>query len=213
MEETKNNKGLIVLVCILSILVLALGGFIVYDKYYNSNVNDNNENNCETKNEDNLNTTDDKIKVSIEKNKKTGYYNELVINGKTIKAEYETIDSVIFLDDSYIIAVYKDDIEGFSRYYVYNKSGERLYNVNELSSLNNAKTTELSYIEGKLVIEAVTTLAGDNYQSLCYLNQSDTYMKFEQIKYLGNGKFDQAETLSSLTLKDYLKNNYNYICD
>lgn len=198
MEKQKSNKVLIILVCVLSVLVLALGGFIIY----------NNQNK-----EDLKTASDSKIKLSIEKNDDTGYYDQLVINGKIIKNEYETLDSVIFLDNSYVVAAYRDDIEGFARYYVYNKDGEKLYNVDELSSLNDAKTIELSYVEGELCAEFVTSLAGDNYSSLCYLNQSDVYMKFESIKYLGNGKFEKAKTLSSLTVKDYLKNNYNYACD
>lgn len=198
MEKQKSNKVLIILVCVLSVLVLALGGFIIY----------NNQNK-----EDLKTASDSKIKLSIEKNDDTGYYDQLVINGKIIKNEYETLDSVIFLDNSYVVAAYRDDIEGFARYYVYNKDGEKLYNVDELSSLNDAKTIELSYVEGELCAEFVTALAGDNYSSLCYLNQSDVYMKFESIKYLGNGKFEKAKTLSSLTVKDYLKNNYNYACD
>lgn len=198
MKKQKSNKVLIILVCVLSVLVLALGGFIIY----------NNQNK-----EDLKTASDSKIKLSIEKNDDTGYYDQLVINGKIIKNEYETLDSVIFLDNSYVVAAYRDDIEGFARYYVYNKDGEKLYNVDELSSLNDAKTIELSYVEGELCAEFVTSLAGDNYSSLCYLNQSDVYMKFESIKYLGNGKFEKAKTLSSLTVKDYLKNNYNYACD
>lgn len=54
MEEQKNSKKLIILVCLLSILVLALGGFILYDKVFSNqeqkptekpNIIDNNNSN------------------------------------------------------------------------------------------------------------------------------------------------------------------------
>lgn len=60
----KKNTGLIILVVILSLLVLGLGGFIVYDKVINNNNDvkteekDNNSDN--NKNTVNLNTTEEK---------------------------------------------------------------------------------------------------------------------------------------------------------
>ncbi len=219
MEVKKDNKELIVLVCILSALVLVLGGFIIYDIVLskkepnacdNSNIKDNINNQNK---EENSNDIDNNIKVSIGKNNETGYYNQLVINGKTIQKEYETLDNVIFLDNSYIIATFKDDEEGFSRFYVYNKDGEMLKNIDDLSSLKDGHIIDLSYSDGLLHIQAVTSLAGDNYSSLCYHNQSDIYSKFELIKYIGNGKFEYSRTISSFTTKEYLKNNYNYTCN
>ena len=198
MEEKNNNKGLIILVCILGVLVLALGGFVIYDKVLSKSES---------------NDIDNNIKVSVEKNKETGYYNQLVINGKTIQKELETFDNVIFLDNSYIIATFKDDVEGFSRFYVYNKDGEMLNNIDDLSSLKEGIAINLSYSNGFLYIETVTTLAGDNYRSLCYGNQSEIYSKSELFKYIGNGKFEYSRTISSLTVEEYLKNNYNYTCD
>ena len=41
----KKNTGLIVLVIILSLLVVGLGGFIVYDKVLSNNEVENNDNN------------------------------------------------------------------------------------------------------------------------------------------------------------------------
>ena len=52
MEEQKNNKGLIIIICVLCVLVLALGGYIVYDK-----INDNKETNIEREQiDDNIQT-------------------------------------------------------------------------------------------------------------------------------------------------------------
>ena len=43
-NEKKNNKGLIILVVIFSLIVLGLGGWMIYDKFYGNGVkpNDNN---------------------------------------------------------------------------------------------------------------------------------------------------------------------------
>ena len=204
MKEIKSNKSFVVIVCILSVLVIALGCFVLYSKVFSKS---------ESNNKESVNTSNDKINITIEKNTSSGYYDQLVINGKTIKAKNETFDSVIFLDDSYIITAYRSNTEGLLRYYVYDKNGDRLYNINELSSLKDASTIELNYVVGELNIQTVTTLTGDNYRSLCSLDQSAVYTKFETIKYSGNGKFEKAKTLSSLTVKDYLKNNYNYTCN
>lgn len=56
MEEKNNNKGLIILVCILGVLVLALGEFVIYDKVISKpeskpEENSNIVNNCVNKNE------------------------------------------------------------------------------------------------------------------------------------------------------------------
>ena len=51
--ERKNNKGLIILVVILIIMVLSLGGYIVYDKFI-----DNNKNNVVDKTDDKLDNSE-----------------------------------------------------------------------------------------------------------------------------------------------------------
>ena len=58
----KKNTGLIVLVIILSLLVVGLGGFIVYDKVLSNNEVENNDNtdlnddiNSDVENNDNIN--------------------------------------------------------------------------------------------------------------------------------------------------------------
>ncbi len=43
-ETEKKNTGLIVLVIVLSLLVIVLSGYIIYDKVLSNNVNENNNN-------------------------------------------------------------------------------------------------------------------------------------------------------------------------
>ena len=54
----KNNKGLIILVVILIIMVLSLGGYIVYDKLI-----DNNKNDVVDKTDDKVDNNEDDNKV------------------------------------------------------------------------------------------------------------------------------------------------------
>lgn len=56
--ERKNNKGLIILVVILIIMVLSLGGYIVYDKFI-----DNNKNDVVDKTDDKVDNNEDDNKV------------------------------------------------------------------------------------------------------------------------------------------------------
>lgn len=51
--ERKNNKGLIILVVILIIMVLSLGGYIIYDKFI-----DNNKNNVVDKTNDKVDNSE-----------------------------------------------------------------------------------------------------------------------------------------------------------
>lgn len=67
----KNNKGLIILVVILIIMVLSLGGYIVYDKFIDSNKNnvvdktDDKVDNSEVDNEDDNKIVQDTKEESI----------------------------------------------------------------------------------------------------------------------------------------------------
>lgn len=213
MEE--NNKGLVWLVVFLIILVLGLAGYIVYDKVLSTDKNLQNENAIVDKNDLEQN---DSIKVSIkqEKSDLDGNYNKLIINDKSIDLDElkgVDVDNIIFMDNSHIIVTYKDKVEGNSTYYIFNNAGTKLYNLNELSNLENGKVIEAHYSENALHIKTVTRLVGDNYQSLCELNQSDIYSKFEVINYLGDGKFEEVKTISEYTVKEYLEIYYNHSCN
>ena len=67
----KNNKGLIILVVILIIMVLSLGGYIVYDKFIDNNKNnvvdkaDDKVDNSEAGNEDDNKVVQDTKKESV----------------------------------------------------------------------------------------------------------------------------------------------------
>ena len=43
-NEKKNNKGLIILIVIFSLIILGLGGWMIYDKFYGNGVKPNDKN-------------------------------------------------------------------------------------------------------------------------------------------------------------------------
>ncbi len=87
----KNNKGLIILVVILIIMVLSLGGYIIYDKFI-----DNNKNNVVDKTNDKVdnsevdNEDDNKVVQDTKKESILGDYVEtklINIDGTNITTE------------------------------------------------------------------------------------------------------------------------------
>ena len=70
-KDNQNNKVLIVLAVILSILVLGLGGFIVYDKVLSDKPIDNKDNNNGNNNNDNKTDNDDKQDDNTKNDNKT----------------------------------------------------------------------------------------------------------------------------------------------
>lgn len=70
-KDNQNNKALIVLAIILSILVLGLGGFIVYDKVLSDKPIDNKDNNNGNNNNDNKTDNDDKQDDNTKNDNKT----------------------------------------------------------------------------------------------------------------------------------------------
>jgi len=220
MEEKKNNKGLVWIIIILIILVLGLVGYIVYDKVLvqNKTISNNNNTNTTTKLDsdnkvDNENKKQILVSTEIEQGEYEDNYKKLIINNKVIDLDGRDLDNVMFLDDSHIIATFKGTIEGESTYYVFDSNGKKLYNLDELSSLKGAITVDAHFSDNSLHIETITTPTGDNYRSLCELNQSDIYSKFEVLNYLGDGKFSKAETITEYTVKEFLEVYHDYSCN
>ena len=65
MENQKNNKGIIALVIILFLLVLGLSGYIIYDKVFNSQ-NNNNATNNDNKTENNTSSLYENTEINKE---------------------------------------------------------------------------------------------------------------------------------------------------
>ncbi len=153
MEGKNNNKGLVILVCILSVLVLALGGFIIYDKVL-SKADINNEGNLSPKETINNQNEEKKTNIIDNENNKvievdlsttSGSYenvlSKLTINGKDVLNLIETkdifVDSEIEYDSNSKLAVIS--IEEYStgyinhHLYIFDSNGKLLKSIRTLN--------------------------------------------------------------------------------
>ena len=132
--ENQNNKGLKILVCILCVIVLAMGGYIVYDK-----INDNK--NADTDiNEINNNAQADNTTTTT--NTSTSERSLQIYNDndtdlvKAQKIAKEVMNAVNNKDYDYLEQlVSKDEVERIKKYDVHNYS-VNLDNYREFDELN-----------------------------------------------------------------------------
>jgi len=100
----KKNTGLIVLVIVLSLLVVGLGGFIIYDKVLNKNneVIEKNNNSAEEKNENNIDENLDKV-FEISKDTIQELASDTSLN---LNTEFSNVD--------HAVGLYNDDFVSLS---------------------------------------------------------------------------------------------------
>ena len=102
--ETKENKAFIVWLAVLSLLVLGLGGYIVYDKFLSNNdteekddVNDENENENDSDSDDIDDNDDNSKNQENNNNSKEDIYEKLLngdfsgVAGEYVNSEGKTI--------------------------------------------------------------------------------------------------------------------------
>ena len=183
MEKEKNNSGLIALVIVLFLLVLGLGGYIVYDKVLsnketpvidttNDNVGDIDNNyaiygeKISSLEEINLTTTNQEIKIGektfnirTDDNSRGFYINDVEIN------DVHLISNV-YLTDKYLFVVSPGrDERGIS--YAISEQGKVAINV------NNYYTHDFKLVDGHLHAKGAT--GSDNYD---YSNEKDLIIKY-----------------------------------
>lgn len=213
MEEIKSNKGLIIIICILSVLVLALGGYIVYDKYLSSNKNNDNNtvknensNNNIVKQDSNENNTVNTSETTINKklvNNLSCKNSNTTFNNVSIELEQKEDDGVCKVQKFTINGKdIKEDISSWvDSYEIFDKSviimsgdtsGNGLYIYNTINSImKKISTDELkgywpkSYTttDNKIIIDGVGCGAQCGYSESDY-NKTATF----EIIYL-NGSF------------------------
>jgi hypothetical protein len=134
--ESQNNKALKILVCVLCVLVLLLGGYIVYDKMNEKNVETENV----TTNTEKIQTNNTSTNTSTETNTVKRYqdaYNEndtdLV---KAQKIAKEVMNAINSKDYDYLAQmVGEGDVEGVKKYDVHNYKVD-LDNYRKIDELN-----------------------------------------------------------------------------
>ena len=180
-NEKKNNKGLIILVVILSLIVLGLGGWMIYDKFYGNGVkpNDNNIQVSEYKGLSIINT--DNYENTFSCKNKCNEINDNVV----FKTEWSLVDILNTYNKRYIL--YKD---GYYNVRIYDVKDNVTYKFD--FNIFNAK---------ELNVDKNDNLLGILY----YETESDNYTK-EQYYSFANGEkisFDNYEYVTLLS-KNYI---------
>jgi len=163
LENQKNNGGLVALVIVLFLLVLGLGGYIVYDKFYNTKDND-------------IVTTDDKdnpqnLYIDTEVSKET--LNELyrIIGalpeeGEENVAPRHCLNAAV-TNTTYLGTPHAQDV--FSWY---------VSTYNKQANYEKYKDANMYVDNGKLVVSAYNCAA-------CFTIEKSEVEKFKQLYYFG----------------------------
>jgi len=159
MEEKKNNKGLIIVVCVLSVLVLALGGFIVYDKVISKsdeNPKDNNivENNGTTETNNEVGEKVEDCSFTPIKGVTIALKNSLNNNGRISSDVYinEKLSSRVSYNENIVNgceSIDKEEIEVGSDYLLFRFEGESMYTDFYLFNKNGKFISDFSELRKK----------------------------------------------------------------
>lgn len=152
-----KNTGLIILVVILSLLVVGLGGFVIYDKVLTDNTFENNDNNNEVVNKQDKETNSNNSYELFSKNLKSQFskyddnnQNYLYVNTDVVQEGYEvylTKNQTLFvkyfnkeLNNKYGEYKIADNVLSFNVVSVGQGGGNMLYFINEDGTVGSAAT-------------------------------------------------------------------------
>lgn len=236
----KKNTGLIVLVIILSVLVVALSGFFVYDKLLNNkdsnlnNIRNSIENIVEEElyilwNKNNISeiTMQERLQVALERYAKDNGLDLLSYKPETIsaadleKAYYKTSCAINPLVHQNIL--YYAKVNSFTEVLYTYDADNKIYKVNPVGKGTiKIEPTYSNVIEFKQLDENEYSIS---YQYLfTWINHGEVdnnvYFSYTDAKNQVNGikVFDNKGTLNSydelkVELDDYVENNYDKIKD
>ena len=192
MEGKSNNKGLIILVCILSVLVLSLGGFIVYDKVLskeeqgNSNIIDNNNNHDkkeQTNNDINIDQSlENNINCSISSIEGTNIYlknsvnnngritSDLYINNEFssrisyFENLYNECDKIDVekIDQKYFLIKFANEATMYSDFYLFSNSGKLISDFKEWKENGNYILSVSKDVNGGLIFNYFYNYGSDD---------------------------------------------------
>jgi len=233
----KNNKGLMILVAILSVIILGFVGYIAYDKISENdekeNIVDNKEEDNDQSNNSNNNSVEDNLNLFIddelsdyvfEKNAGDGTFDLYINNKKVIfedKGMNYAFNKVKKLNDD--IFIVEKNLSSSSLYAV--NANAKVIGVFTVGDSDYYKETPVlptkaiyrdTYrIEGNSIYVQTDRFSngGDDY-TVCntLTNDSDIVIYEEKFDYLGNDKFSAPVTTKTITRKQYM-NEKNINCD
>ncbi len=152
MENQNNNRGLKFLICFLCILVLTLGGYIIYDKTSNKNLTNDTTNTTETnKVNDNQTSENDSFSNTYKIDTIKTIYDVINDNDtKLVKAQKiakEVMNAVNNKDWYYLAKIVGNDADNFIKYGINN------YKVN----INDYEESDDEYIFSETYESSKTT--------------------------------------------------------
>ncbi len=210
-EEKKNSKGLYAIIVILCLLVLGLGGYIVYDKILsntNKDVNTNDkDNNADkekkdsqedesTKKEYNFYEIGDKVTVKLNDSNESTFY---VLKQSSQNEEYVTL----FAEKSFGTSAFQEDY-----------SDENEFEGSLIQSKLNELTSDWTNVKEKRLITVEEILAtGLTSKKQCGPSESDICDSIKENSWLLNDS-EEYWTMSKAvedSVGSYPDNRYVYI--
>ena len=215
MEIEKKNKGTLVVIIILSLVIVGLVGYIAYDKGVFAEKKESSQS-TESKQEERNDETSKVEKVSYKV--KEG---QLYVNGNATK--FYVYDRDIYeIDDIIVFAATRKDEPGVIDFpesvYAVNTKGAVIY-----SFLGNyeEKGENVIYLKGKNFysyhgnfkvvnknIYITTNNTGQDPEGkACNSNAKDVLVYTEKFTYLGNNRFSGSTITDTIVAKDYITMN------
>ena len=192
MEKEKNNGGLIALVIILFLLVLVLGGYIVYDKVLSKSETPNNPTQSQ---QENTSTTSSVKTVSDVVGQYTAKFENLKSDGdmNTASITLNLYENGVF---TYVFSQYAP----FGTLGNYTIDGDKIiltnwFNTNSGTGLDITKGTKTLTInsDGSIIDNSIKTkLLVDNEITTVTLTKSSNSTQFDLSNRLGTGLFTES---------------------
>ena len=196
MENKKNGKGMVIAVVILFLLVLGLGGFIVYDKIYSKSSSEINKN-------DKISTNEDLEKNILDSNSKISVFNKNFIQSLSFDFGEVLVDK----DGNVYITFNNQDIYGRDLKQQYGDSLQKLKNMYNKYKIKEYHTNpcdgEAELYEGikinlEKIISAYYMIQGHADRYLIFIKEDGTLSALDVEKTLSSGTIILKEKIDNL---------------
>lgn len=196
MENKKNGKGMVIAVVILFLLVLGLGGFIAYDKFYSKSSSEINKN-------ENLNSNEELDKNVLDSNPKISISNKNFIQSLSFDSGGVLVD----IDGNVYITFYDQDTYGGDLRQRYGDNLQKLknmYNKYEVKGYHtNPCDGEAELYEGiklnlEKIISAYYMMQGHADRYLIFIKEDGTLSALDIEKTLSSGTIILKEKIDNL---------------
>lgn len=210
MDTKKNNKIIIVF---LILVIIGLISYIAYDFYHERNAKDLevNENfHLVSEENNNLNIILQMVENKADSINPNGYHTELLVNDHRVIINSQDCLDVYEIQEleDILLVTFKDQVEGLNSYYVINKNGKIIMNLNEKIS---DRISDVSVKNNSITISTFKGYSLDQPLTICNdYKDNDIVAYIYRMDYLSNEEFSDLKKISSYDLKTYLKEEFNF---